>query len=61
MVIFEPGNREKNISITILDDTVMEDVEMFIATLTTSDPNVYIPVRANTSIVVIGDTDSKCG
>ena len=41
-VVFAPGESVKTISVPIEDDDVLEELEMFFATLTTSDTRVEL-------------------
>ena len=45
--------------IPILDDSTLEDVETFTATLFSSEPNVMIAEGGETATISIIDTDSK--
>ena len=49
---------KKIINVNLLNDKELEDPEMFTATLTTSDPNVDIPIDTATANILISDTDS---
>ena len=55
VVTFEPGERNKNVNIPILDDTALEDMEMFVVTLTSTAPNVIIDTNSSTADVFITD------
>ena len=55
---FVPGQTTASVSVSIVDDSNIEDTEMFSATLTTTDPNVVI--GADTATVTILDDDREC-
>ena len=58
IVTFLPGETTASVSVPIVDDSNIEDTEMFSATLTTTDSNVVI--GADTAIVTILDDDREC-
>ena len=58
MVTFGPGETTASVSVSIVDDSNIEDTEMFSATLTTTDSNVVIG-SADTATVTILDDDRK--
>jgi len=52
MVVFGPEESLKTVSVSIEDDSEVEVLEMFFATLTTTDPRVQVfNSRASISIV----------
>ena len=55
--MFAPGEKEKIVSVPIVNDGVLEGEEMFSATLTTGNPRVTL-LNSSTS-VSITDNDSK--
>ena len=57
MVTFGPGVTGATYSCPIVDDPIIEDPEMFTATLNTTDPNVIIV--DDTATVTIVDNDSE--
>ena len=51
-VVFGPEESSKNVSVAIKDDDVLEESEVFFATLTTSDPKVdFFGFIASVSII----------
>ena len=57
-VTFLPGETTASVSVPIVEDSNMEDTEMFSATLTTTDSNVVI--GTDTATVTILDNDREC-
>ena len=57
-VTFESGVTEQFVDISIVNDDVLEDVEMFTTALTTDDSNVDISSN-DTAFIPIVDNDSK--
>ena len=55
-VTFLPGETTASVSVPIVDDSNIEDTEMFSATLTTTDSNVVIG-SDDTATVTILDND----
>ena len=58
-VTFLPGETTAPVSVSIVDDSNIEDTEMFSATLTTMDSNVVIG-SDDTATVTILDDDREC-
>ena len=56
--MFAPGEKEKIVSVPIVDDGVLEGEEMFSATLTTDNPRVTIFNSSTT--ISISDNDGEC-
>ena len=54
---FVPGQTTASVSVSIVEDSNIEDTEMFSATLTTTDSNVVI--GADTATVTILDDDRE--
>ena len=50
-VVFAPGEKEKIVSVPIVNDDVLEGEEMFSATLTTNDPKVTL-FNSSTSVSI---------
>ena len=59
-VTFAPGETQQFVDVDIVDNSILEGVEMFTATLTTTDSNVNILPDADTATVTINDNDSRC-
>ena len=56
---FNPGEYFKEIDVSIVDDEVLEDLEMFSATLTSYEPNVVVEEFSDRAIVSIVDEDRE--
>ena len=56
---FVPGQTTASVSVSIVEDSNIEDTEMFSATLTTTDSNVVIG-DDDTATVTILDDDREC-
>ena len=54
-LIFQPGNTRVCVSVTINDDTMLEETEAFTVTLTTQDSRVNL--QRTTATITIRDTD----
>ena len=57
---FGPGNTEETIAIATNDDSIAEDNEIFMVTLSTTNPNVQIDKFKGVTTVTIRDKDGKC-
>ena len=56
-LVFDPSNSERSVTISIIDDTLLERVEFFFGELTTTFSTVILdPRQANISII---DDDGK--
>ena len=58
VVTFDPGVTELSVSVPIVDDDILENVEMFTATLVAQDPSV-VEVVQGTADVSILDNDGN--
>ena len=56
---FQPGETQLFVDVTIVDDDILEDVEIFTVILTTGNSNVDTPSDTDTTTVTITDDDSK--
>ena len=52
-VTFLPGETTASVSVSIVDDSNIEDTEMFTATLTTTDSNVVIGDDDNATVTIL--------
>ena len=55
---FQPGDTRVCVSVTINDDTMLEETESFTVTLTTQDSRVNL--QRTTATITILDTDGTC-
>ena len=58
-VEFQPGNVTQTVNVPIVDDTVLEGLEAFSATLIPNQPNVVVPDEISNADITIIDNDSK--
>ena len=58
-VVFGPGEVTAMVNVSIIDDTVLEEDEMFSATLTSDQPNVVVQANSSNAVVTIRDYDRK--
>ena len=58
-VEFNPGEYFREINVSIVDDEVLEDLEMFSATLTSNEPNVVVEEFSDRTNVSIVDEDRE--
>ena len=56
MLTFNHATRRQCVEIEIMDDTILENIESFYVSLSTSDPAIV--VQSGTSTVWINDNDS---
>jgi hypothetical protein len=56
-LLFSPGKTDEKISIAIKDDSIIEADEVFVVTLSTTNPNVKIDRVRGTTTVTITDND----
>ena len=59
-VMFQPGDESVTLDVPILDDTILEEVELFSALLTSDAPNVIVEDDRASAGVSIFDNDSEC-
>ena len=57
---FGPGNTDETIAIAINDDSIDEDDEIFVVTLSTTSQNVQIDKLKGVTTITIQDNDGKC-
>ena len=58
VVTFDPGVTELSVSVTIVDDDILENVEMFTATLVAQDPSVVVVVQGTADVSIL-DNDGN--
>ena len=58
-VFFAPGETSAVVDIPIQDDEILEDAELFSATLTSELPNVVVFNNASNAEILIRDNDRK--
>ena len=58
MVPFFPRETSAQVQVPITDDSILEDTEVFTATLSTTDPHVVF--GDDTAFVTILDNNGKC-
>ena len=56
---FSPEERRQTLSITIIDDTVLEDTEQFSVSMTQSDQRAQVMETQNMTTVMIIDNDGE--
>ena len=59
LVEFEPGQSTVEVFVTILDDNILENTEMFSAILTPIGTNVLIEDGRDTAEITINDDDRE--
>ena len=57
---FDPGRTTDTIVVETTDDAIVEDDELFVVTLTTTNPVVRINKTRAVTTVTITDNDGKC-
>ena len=55
MVTFQPGESTASVSVSIVDDSNIENTEMFTARLTTTDSNVVIGSDDTATVTILDD------
>ena len=58
-VEFQPGNVTQTVNVPIVDDTVLEGLEAFSATLIPNQPNVVVPDESSNANITIIDDDAS--
>ena len=58
-VVFEPGETSVTVDVPIQDDIILEDTELFSATLMSDLPNVVLYDNASNANIAIIDNDRK--
>ena len=58
-VVFEPGETSVMVDVPIQDDIILEDIELFSATLMSDLPNVVLYDNASNANIAIIDNDRK--
>ena len=56
---FSPEERRQTLSITIIDDAVLEDTEQFFISMTQSDPRAEVMETQNVTTVTVMDNDGE--
>ena len=58
-VEFGPGEVSQVVTVSIVEDTVLEDLEMFSATLMSTETNVVVEVASSRADITIVDDDRE--
>ena len=58
-ILFESGETSKTVEVSIENDLVLEDIEMFTATIASDMPNVLIDGSSGEAEIAIIDNDGE--
>ena len=58
-ILFESGETSKTVEVSIENDLVLEDIEMFTATIASDMPNVLIDGSSGEAEITIIDNDGE--
>ena len=59
-MVFGPGETSQTVDIAIEDDSILEDTELFTASLVSDQSNVMVVANASNAEISILDNDREC-
>ena len=59
-MVFGPGETTQTVDIAIDDDAILEDTELFTASLVSDQSNVMVVANASNAEISILDNDREC-